>query len=101
MTGEAEADHQRGGEQPAHRERADPEALAGEGGRSSMPKPANEQIRAVPSDRSRPSSVPAAQKPSAMATRKSTCPSSWAVEMARVLVPAWWALEMVSLMREA
>ena len=55
---------------------------------SSMPKPANEQMRAVPSDRSRPSSVPAAQKASAIATRNMTWPSSWEVEIARGATPS-------------
>ena len=50
---------------------------------SSIPKPTNEMIRAVPISRSRPSQVPSAQKPSAIATRNRTCPSSWAVEIAR------------------
>ena len=50
---------------------------------SSIPKPANEQRRAVPSEMSRPSNVPSVQKPSAMATRNMTCPSSWAVEISR------------------
>ena len=53
-----------------------------------MPKPANEQMRAVPSERSRPSRVPSAQKPSAMATRNMTWPSSCAVEMSRTRASA-------------
>ena len=53
-----------------------------------MPKPANEQIRAVPSARSRPINVPSAQNASAIATRNRTWPISWAVEMARGAAPS-------------
>src|SRR3954451_7933897 len=56
---------------------------------SSIPKPANEQIRAVPSARSRPRYVPSAQKPIATATRNRTWPSSWVVETARAPARSW------------
>ncbi len=39
---------------------------------SSIPKPTNEMIRAVPISRSRPRYVPSAQKPMAIATRNRT-----------------------------
>ena len=55
---------------------------------SSMPKPANENSRAVPSSRSFPINVPTAQKASAMATRNRTWPISWDVEMARGATPS-------------
>src|SRR3954447_4424328 len=56
---------------------------------SSIPKPTNEQIRAVPSARSRPSQVPSAQKPMATATRNKTWPSNWVVETARAPARSW------------
>jgi len=53
----------------------------------SIPKPANERIRAVPIDSSRPTYVPSAMKAIATATRNITWPSSvavlaWALERA-------------------
>ena len=59
---------------------------------SSMPNPANDRIRAVPTSRSRPTQVPKAANASAIATRNMTWPRSCVAEIACGLA---WSLYVV------